>query len=202
MESVMFWIVLGFLSGSIPFSYWLGCLLLKTDIRRYGDGNPGATNVFRAGSWPVGLLVGLLDILKGYLPVLLARSHDISGWGLVPVAIAPVLGHAFSPFLGFHGGKALAATWGVWLALIGPLVFPVYAAFTLPMLALQVEHAWAAFAGMFSLLGYTLFLDRSRWLIAIAVLNLMTVMWTHRKELLRRFQLRPWASQLLSRREV
>ena len=68
----LIWIVLAFVSGSLPFSVWLGKLATGKDVRQVGDGNPGATNVFRAGSKLVGLLVLILDIGKAALPVGLA----------------------------------------------------------------------------------------------------------------------------------
>ncbi len=105
---ILLWTALGFLSGSLPFSVWLGKLLTRSDIRRYGDGNPGATNAWRAGGWQIGVPALLLDFLKRALPVGLARFWaGVDGWGLIPIALAPVLGHAFSPFLRFRGGKAI-----------------------------------------------------------------------------------------------
>jgi len=129
MKSLFLWSLLGFLLGSVPFSYWSGRLLLKTDVRQYGDGNPGGANAWKAGGWRIGLVAIFLDIAKGLLPVVLARRYGVADWGLVPIALAPVLGHAFTPFLGFHGGKALAATGGVWLGLIGveaPLAYGLF----------------------------------------------------------------------------
>lgn len=70
------------------------------------------------------------------------------------------------------------------------------------MLALQVEHAWAANAGMLSLLGYAVLVDGSPWLIVFAMLNVLLVAWTHRRELSRPTQLRPWAADWLSRRSA
>lgn len=103
----------GFLAGGIPFSLIVGKLFARVDIRTVADGNPGATNVIRAAGWKAGVPAIILDISKGYLPVALARHYGLADWALVPVALAPILGHAFSPFLKFHGGKALGATGGV-----------------------------------------------------------------------------------------
>jgi glycerol-3-phosphate acyltransferase PlsY len=112
---VILWSGIGFLSGSAMFSYWLGKLILRRDVREYGDANPGAVNAWKAGGWKIGLPGALLDFCKGAVPVGLAVwTAGVGGWGLVPVALAPVLGHAFSPFLGFKGGKAVAVTLGVW----------------------------------------------------------------------------------------
>jgi len=202
MNQVVFWTLLGFLSGSIPFSLLVGRIFLRTDIRRYGDGNPGGTNAWKAGGWRVGLLAAVLDISKGYVPVILARHAGIADWQLVPVALSPILGHAYSPFLNFHGGKALGATGGAWMALIGFKALVIYAMLTLPILALQVEHAVAANAGMLSLLGFAILVDKSPFLILFALLNTLLVGWKHRKELHRPIQLRPWMVDLLGRRSA
>lgn len=105
--------------GSIPFSVWLGKLTLQgTDVRRYGDGNPGATNALRAGGWRLGLPVLFLDVFKGAFPVGLAYFIiGLRGLDAWLVAVAAMLGHAYSPFLRGRGGKALAVMLGVWIGL-------------------------------------------------------------------------------------
>ncbi|HUN08043.1 MAG TPA: glycerol-3-phosphate acyltransferase [Aggregatilineales bacterium] len=115
MTATVLLVVVGFFMGSLPFSYWIGRYGLKQDIRQVGDGNPGATNVLRAGGKRWAILAGLLDALKGTIPVGIAYFglgfHDLD---LVAVALSPVLGHAFSPILRFSGGKAVAVTFGIW----------------------------------------------------------------------------------------
>lgn len=198
---LFFWVVFGYVFGGIPFAFLVGKFLAHRDIRTVADGNPGATNVIRAGGWKVGILAVVLDIFKGFLPVYLARQNGLSGWYLVPVAIAPILGHATQPFLGFCGGKAIGASGGAWLALIGPLVFPIYALLTVPVLLVQQEHAWAAFSGMFSLLYYVAFVLDSPWLTAFAALNTLIIGYTHRQELRHAPQLRPWLAHLFAARK-
>lgn len=199
MDQIQLLTLLGFFAGSIPFSVLVGYIFTKTDIRLYGDGNPGGTNAWKAGGWYVGVLATLLDVSKGYLPVKLAYSQGVSGWLLVPIALAPILGHAFSPWLKFKGGKALAASGGAWLALIGPQAMLFYLLLTLPVLALQDEHALASNAGMLSLLAYTLFFVRSPSLVAFALLNICILVWKHRKDLFHPIQLRPWVTSWLNR---
>ncbi len=108
----MIWVplvLIAFLCGSLPFSVWLGKLFLKVDVRQYGDGNPGAANVFRSGSKAVGLLALMLDVSKAAAPVGLSYYNlGIRGIPMYLIAIAPMLGHVFSPFLRFRGGKAIA----------------------------------------------------------------------------------------------
>lgn len=117
--SALAWTALAFVVGAIPFSVLIGYLVAGVDIRSYGDGNPGATNVKRAtGSLAWFLLAVFLDISKGLVPVALAFWYgDIAGWEIAAVALAAVLGHAFSPFLRFNGGKAIATSGGIWMAL-------------------------------------------------------------------------------------
>jgi len=98
-----------FILGGCPFSVWIGQWALHKDIQKYGDGNPGSSNVFRAGSKKWGVLALLLDITKGVPFILIGKL--VFGLGqpvLYAIALSAVLGHAYSPFLGFKGGKALA----------------------------------------------------------------------------------------------
>ncbi|GGA46367.1 glycerol-3-phosphate acyltransferase [Paenibacillus physcomitrellae] len=116
-----------FVFGSLMFSYWLGRLARK-DVRAVGDGNPGAFNLWAAAGWKLGAAGVVLDFLKGYFPLVwLIRVENISGYGLVLLAAAPILGHLFSPFLKFRGGKGIAVTFGVWSALTAFEVALVYA---------------------------------------------------------------------------
>ena len=101
--------ICAFILGGCPFSVWIGRIALNKDIRNYGDGNPGSSNVFKAGSKKWGILALVLDILKG-VPFVLAGKlvFGLPQPLLYIIALCAVLGHAYSPFLGFRGGKALA----------------------------------------------------------------------------------------------
>jgi glycerol-3-phosphate acyltransferase PlsY len=123
-------LVLGaYLVGAAPTGLLLIRLLRGVDLRRYGSGNVGATNVFRVAGLPLAVLVLLLDMAKGALPVLLAGR-----WAPTPVAAAlagaaAIAGHNWSVFLRLGGGKGVATTFGVlavlspWAALIAALVW-------------------------------------------------------------------------------
>lgn len=114
---MLIWMAGAFVSGSLMFSYWLG-LARNQDLRDVGDGNPGAINLWKAAGAGFGLAGIALDFLKGYLPVLLWLRADLpADYTLALVAAAPVLGHLFSPFMKFRGGKGIAVTFGVWSAL-------------------------------------------------------------------------------------
>lgn len=110
--------IAGFLLGSIPFSVLIGKMGTGVDIRKYGDHNPESTNVLRARGWKLALPAMLLDVFKGAIPVgYVWFGVNLSGAAMVAVALAPIAGHAFSPWLGWRGGKAVATTFGVWMGL-------------------------------------------------------------------------------------
>jgi glycerol-3-phosphate acyltransferase PlsY len=189
--TALIWILIGFLLGSLPVAVWVGKLVLRTDIRGYGDGNPGGTNVIRAGNRGLGLLVIFLDMLKGAIPVSLAHYvFKVDGWALAPVVLAPVAGHAFSPFLGFRGGKALASTFGVWTALtvpFGPFVMGGSAFVFYKLLNLS---GWAAMASLLTLLGFLLVAGVTPPLFAAWAGTVAILAWTHRADLRQRPALR------------
>lgn len=119
--------VILFLCGSLMFSYWLG-LTVKKDLKTVGDGNPGGFNLWQAAGYKIGLIGILLDFMKGFLPLFFViRWEIVSGTSLVPVALAAILGHVFSPFVKFKGGKGIAVTFGVWSAVSGFEVSIAYA---------------------------------------------------------------------------
>lgn len=189
--STLLWVLFAFFCGALPMSYWLGRLFLHVDIRQYGDGNPGAANVWRAGGKGWGLLAVFLDAFKGLVPVALANFWGgVSGWPLAAVTLAPILGHAYTPFLGFEGGKALAVTFGVWTGLTlwqVPVVLGLSFAFWL--LTLRVE-GWAILAGMLTLLAYLLLAGAPTTWLAVWLGSLLIFLWKHRADFRRRPDLR------------
>jgi glycerol-3-phosphate acyltransferase PlsY len=177
-----------FISGSLPFSYWLAQLAGR-DLRQVGDGNPGTVNAFKAAGPVVGTAALLLDFLKGMAPVGAAVwLLGIRGWPLLPVGIAPVLGHAFSPFLGLRGGKAIAVTFGVWSGITlweAPCLLGV--AFLFGRFVLRMRNdAWVVMLGMLVLLAYVALRLREPQLVALSLLNTALLAWTHRRVLLDR----------------
>jgi glycerol-3-phosphate acyltransferase PlsY len=110
-------IVLGYLFGSIPFSFLVG-KSQGVDLRQVGSGNTGASNVWRNLGFKPFVLALALDILKGFLPTALAyRAFGASPLVTVLVGLAAMLGHVYPLFLGFRGGKAVATAGGVMAAI-------------------------------------------------------------------------------------
>lgn len=167
----LLWILFAFACGSLPLSYWIGRVFLRVDIRNFGDGNPGGANAWQAGGKGWGLFAIIADGLKGLLPVLLAqRVGHVAGWALAGVAVAALLGHAYSPLLRFRGGKALAITFGVWTALV-PWQAPVVLGIALALGRRALVDGWSVLAGMLTLLGYLLLFNRSPVLLAVWAAN-------------------------------
>jgi acyl phosphate:glycerol-3-phosphate acyltransferase len=121
---LVLWCLGAFLAGSIPFGLVLVKLAGKGDVRAHGSGNIGATNVSRVGGKALGIVTLLLDILKGWLPVWLCARYGPGGPALALVALAAVLGHVFTPWLKFQGGKGVATTLGAALAFQPGMVLP------------------------------------------------------------------------------
>jgi glycerol-3-phosphate acyltransferase PlsY len=121
----------GYLIGAVPTSYLAGRLAKGIDLREHGSKNLGATNVYRLLGWGWAIPVALIDVLKGVLPVaVIAPLSGGPAWVPVACGVAAVLGHVFSPYVRFKGGKGVATAAGMFLAL-APLAvlcaFPVWA---------------------------------------------------------------------------
>ena len=115
MKSEILIFLIAYLLGSIPFGYLIVCLTQGTDIRKQGSGNIGATNVFRKSRW-AGLATLLLDGGKGYLAVLIAAWAGADPTWKAIAALGAILGHVFSVWLRFTGGKGVATGAGSYLA--------------------------------------------------------------------------------------
>ena len=118
MANTILSLIACYLIGSIPFGLLAGWLFKKVDIREFGSGNIGATNVLRTLGPGPAFLVFLLDTAKGYVAVLISETFVPNSPGIVVAgALLGVAGHNFSIFLKFHGGKGVATTLGVILGL-------------------------------------------------------------------------------------
>ncbi|MDF2724549.1 MAG: hypothetical protein K0Q59_4224 [Paenibacillus sp.] len=190
------WTVIAFLSGSLMFSYWLG-LAASHNLQEYGDGNPGAINLWRAAGYGYGLAGIGLDFLKGYVPVVwLLHTDSATSSAIILASSAVLLGHMFSPFLGWRGGKAIAVTFGVWSALTG---FAASLAYAVILAILLVVARWqskgkptsSAVDGFYVVLGMLLlaiFLwaaGYSYHILLFWLINWLLLAYAHRKELSR-----------------
>ena len=185
-------IVLGFISGSIPITYYLG-KLASIDITNTGDGNPGATNLWKSVGWKIGLLGFLLDVSKGAIPVYLGTEYYFSRIENPNIAVvtlmvvAPVAGIAFSPFLGFKGSKALSVTAGVWIGISAGLAFLIMVPFMGLLQIIQKTHVWTIMISMLGMIicvcvvapNLPLLIIPIKYLIPIWIVNMVIIAIKH-----------------------
>jgi glycerol-3-phosphate acyltransferase PlsY len=180
------WLALSYLIGAFPTSFLAARLFRGIDLREHGSRNLGATNVYRILGWKYAIPVGLIDILKGALPVWLFGPRE-PAIVLFPLlcGLAAVLGHVFSIFVGFKGGKGVATAAGVVLALApwGLLAVTVVWALLVRMTG-YVSLASVAAAALFPLAAWLLHESRGLELSAFIALAAFIV-WKHRANIRR-----------------
>jgi glycerol-3-phosphate acyltransferase PlsY len=163
--------------GGIPFGYILA-KLRGVDVRREGSRNIGATNVFRTAGAPLGILTLVLDGAKGFLPAFLAlRSLGIPAALLA--GVSAMLGHAFSPYLRFRGGKGVATGLGMFLVLSPPGVLVGAACFILVVLV----GGYVSLGSILGSLAFVIYLAASRvqpLVLLISALAFVLVVFQHR----------------------
>ncbi|SFE88027.1 acyl-phosphate glycerol 3-phosphate acyltransferase [Paenibacillus catalpae] len=192
---IVLWTAAAFLAGSLMFSYWIG-RMKRFNLKTYGDGNPGAINLWKAAGYGYGIAGIILDFAKGYLPMLwLHHSGAVTGFGMVLPAAAVILGHIFSPFTGWKGGKAIAVTFGVWSGLTGfeaSLAYAVILAVLLlaskrPNKDIPTHSETDAFHVVLGMLLLTIYLvlDSYAWpYVLLGMINFLLLAYSHRKELI------------------
>jgi glycerol-3-phosphate acyltransferase PlsY len=181
---------LSFLLGSIPFGLIVGRLFFRTDIRATGSGNVGAANALRAYGKGGAALVLVLDILKGFVPVAVtlgARAQappDATAFihGLaVAAGFCALLGHCYSPWLGFRGGKGVATHLGVVFALSWPAGLAFIAVWAAVALSTGYSSAGSLAATLLSAL--TLWAVVGRTGLAYGVAAAIVIVWRHRENI-------------------
>jgi acyl phosphate:glycerol-3-phosphate acyltransferase len=166
---ISMWLVgiASYLVGGIPFSYIAGRLAKGIDLRQHGSGNLGASNTYRILGGRIALVVLALDIAKGLVPVILARGWDVGGeepLHALAAAVGAVLGHLFSPYLRFSGGKGIATSAGAFAGL-APWAFAcALVVFAIVFAARKIVALASLFAAVF-------------W---GSVLVMLVVVWKHR----------------------
>lgn len=178
-------LLVGFFAGAIPF----GVLVAKrrgVDIRTQGSGNIGATNVTRVMGLGAGLVVLVLDALKGVAAVLLATR--LSGFDpiIAMTGFAAILGHCFSPFLGGKGGKGVATALGVF-AVLAPALAIVALAIFLVVAGRWRIPALGSLAGVSAAAIYAVATRQSADIIVLAIATFALLLYTHRGNLQRLF---------------
>ena len=162
-------VILAYLFGSINWAIIICKLAGLPDPRGQGSKNPGATNVLRLGGKKWAFWVALGDVLKGVLPVLLARFFHVDAFGLGLVALAAVVGHMYPLFFGFQGGKGVATALGAIVAL--SWLVGIFVLLTWLIVALLFR-----FSSLASLISLVLSLLYTAWFADMALLLPMSIM--------------------------
>jgi glycerol-3-phosphate acyltransferase PlsY len=177
--------VFAYLMGSIPTAYWYAKYFYGIDIRQHGSGNVGATNSLRVLGKKAGIIVLIFDLLKGLLPVLIARSLGFSEEQTFLIGIVCILGHIWSVFANFKGGKGIATSLGVILA-----VSPAGAGISLAVfVAIVYFTKYVSLASMLAGLAfvfYYLFFNFEQTNMSLIAFGLfMLLVFTHRENIKR-----------------
>ena len=185
MQTILL-IVAAYLLGSLPFAVIVSRMFGLADPRSYGSGNPGATNVLRSGSKKAAILTLIGDALKGAAAILVARALATRyGLDVADIALAGLfafLGHVFSCFLRFRGGKGVATAGGVLLAMhpaVGGLVLGVW---LLVAFGSRYSSAAALAAALSAPVLTAWIIGEPAWIGSITVMSAVLI-WRHRENI-------------------
>jgi len=189
-------LILAYIVGSVPTSVWAGKLFHGVDIREHGSGNAGATNTIRVLGWKTGVPVLIVDIAKGLaaamLPTFLhAAIPDSSPMVVIQIACGMVstAGHVFPVFAGFNGGKGVATTFGVLLALQPWATLTCAGVFIIVIMIGGYVSLASVIAGiMFPVFIFTIFNPPSLVMKIFSVLIAVVLVITHEKNIVRLFR--------------
>lgn len=187
MPEAVLWLLASYFVGAIPTSYLLSRFLAGIDLRQHGSGNLGATNLYRVLGWKYAIPAAAVDIAKGAIPVLIfAPQVSTSQLFALGCGVAAILGHVFSVFVGFKGGKGVATAAGVMLGL-APLALTAVAVVWAMLVRLTgyVSVASIAAAALLPLAVYLLEDTTSPALLWIAAAIAAGVIILHRRNIQR-----------------
>jgi glycerol-3-phosphate acyltransferase PlsY len=175
-------IVGAYLLGSISTAI-ITCRIMKLpDPREQGSGNPGATNVLRTGGKFAAFVTLVGDMLKGLIPVSLAKLAGADEATLGMVALSAVMGHLYPLYFGFKGGKGVATLWGVLFGMSWLLGLVWSVSWGLMAMLFRVSSLAALVATSLTPL-YTYWIMSSRWLVISTTLLAILVVWRHRSNI-------------------
>jgi glycerol-3-phosphate acyltransferase PlsY len=193
MMDYLLFALTAYLLGSIPTAVWIGKAKYGVDVREHGSKNAGATNTFRVLGKKPGVVVLLIDILKGFTAVFLPFVLGKGEWGSDTLiylqlisALCAVLGHVLPLFAGFRGGKGVATSLGVIIGIHPPAAAICLGIFLIIFIVSSFVSLGAIMAACsFPILLVTLFNVRSPWLIAFSIVLSCAVIYAHKKNISR-----------------
>ncbi len=184
-------LIFAYLIGSIPSAVWIGRFFYKIDVREYGSGNAGATNTFRVLGKRAGIIVMLIDILKGFVATNLAFVMGNLPLDAVQtvnfqlsLGIAAVLGHIFPIYAGFRGGKGIATLLGMVLALLPQAALICFGIFAVTLLITRYVSLSSMIASIaFPLLTFFAYKNTEPSLKVFGIAIALLVITTHQKNI-------------------
>ncbi|MEO1443589.1 MAG: glycerol-3-phosphate acyltransferase, partial [Chloroflexota bacterium] len=189
----LLFMAIGYLSGSVLYARLIATHVLKIDLATVGDGNPGTSNVGKAGGpgWAVAVFV--MDVLKAAIPTYIAYvGFGLNDWRLPFIAIMPAIGHAYPIFFGFKGGKGIAAIAGGWVGIALWEIITV-GGLMLGLWYVSVrESAWVTMFMSLSVGLYLVLVRAPQFWFGYWVLGMIFLVWTHRRELPNPPGVQPW----------
>jgi acyl phosphate:glycerol-3-phosphate acyltransferase len=173
-----------YLIGSLSAAIIICKLTGLPDPRTQGSRNPGATNVLRIAGKKTAALVLLGDILKGLIPLVIARALQVEDHILAAVGLAAFLGHLYPIYFGFHGGKGVATALGILLGVAWPVAAAVLATWIFMAKVFHISSLSAITAAIMAPLYTWLLLDSAPLLVTVCVISAM-LLWRHRSNIQR-----------------
>lgn len=185
MLSIVLLVVFSYLLGSIPTAYLAGKLKRGIDIRKRGSGNVGATNALVIIGPLVGLLVYIIDLLKGLIPVLIAKRFLGTDLSMGLAGLAAIIGHDYPIFLGFSGGKGVATTTGVMFGLDQRIMWIIVIAWFVVLVPLTNQFILSSLLCML-LIPLLMFTFRlSSTVVIFGCLYFLVGLFAHREDVVR-----------------
>ena len=179
-------ILIAYILGSLPTAVWIGKAFFKTDVRKHGSGNAGATNTFRVLGWKAGTLVLLIDIAKGWVSVDIARQLNLAEHWVVLCGIVAIIGHILPLFAKFKGGKGIATSMGIVLALHTKAAVLTLLSFIFFFLASGMVSLGSILAGISFPIWFLFRFEDADWSTKVfGILISAVIIWTHRKNIIR-----------------
>ena len=175
-------LALGYLLGSMPNGYLAGRWLKGIDLRQCGSGSTGATNVLRNVGKAPALVVFLLDVGKGALAVLLAKSFGLNDWVQVLAGLAALAGHIWPVWLGWKGGKAVATGLGMFLGLAWPVGLACFGLF-IAVISISRIVSLSSVVAVIGLPVLMVLAGANGASISVSVVASVMVLWRHRSNI-------------------
>jgi len=182
----IFYLLLGFITGSIPFGYIVAKLWKNIDIRQFGSGNIGATNVYRVIGGGPATVVLFLDIAKGIFPLFLVKKIEPNPvpFLLIWIGIFTILGHNFSIFLKGRGGKGVATSFGVIIGLFPPAAISSFGIWLFITLITRIVSLASIIASFFLPL-FVYFYTKSLTFTSFGIIIFLLIIYSHRENIKR-----------------